>query len=428
MKKLSHFHDFKESFSLFDIAIKLNDIKGMKNLINLIKKNENLFLEGYQKKKEEGAYYTNKKISKFIIQECLLSIINEKLKNDDGFPNNIEKIKDIYKLNRGLQDKIHELLINTSICDPACGSGVFLLNAAEVIYNILKKINRENDSKKLKFEIIKNIFGLDINEYAIKLSILKLFAWILKDSNSDHSQGLKILTLNIRVENSLFAKNWTKNLFNKSKFDVIVGNPPYGNILTKKEKQILKNENFFYTDSYCAFVLKAIEWSNGIIGFLVPKSFLLRQGYVEFRNQLFSKVILLKIYDIGSKMFKGATNEVQIVLFNKDQGNPNQDLLIYDYPNNKIITYKNQNVDALRICLNNSCPLSVNVKKIYTYTFEKKCPYCNSETIKLNRIRIKPTSNILDILNKIERNGDLNYLNPIDFPKMVRGEESKGLI
>ena len=30
-------------------------------------------------------------------------------------------------------------------------------------------------------------------------------------------------------------------------------------------------------------------------------------------------------------------------------------------------------------------------------------------------------------MEKIEKNGNLNYLNPKEFPKMIRGEEDKGL-
>ncbi len=174
-------------------------------------------------------------------------------------------------------------------------------------------------------------------------------------------------------------------------------------------------------------MLKALEWCKGFLGLLIPKSFLLRQGYIDFRRALLSSVNLLKIFDIGSKMFKGATNEVQIAIFQMKSTTGYKKLVVFDYPDTEIINYDNQNFDSLKICLNNSCPLSVRAKKIYAYTFDKTCPYCKSETIELNRIRIKPTNEILDVLHNIETSGDLNYLNVRDFPKMIRGEEDKGL-
>jgi hypothetical protein len=172
--------------------------------------------------------------------------------------------------------------------------------------------------------------------------------------------------------------------------------------------------------------LKALEWSNGMIGFLVPKSFLLRQGYVRFRNLLLSKANLLKIIDIGPNLFKKATNEVQIVIY-QNKGKKLKNLEVLDYPNNKIITYNDQSFDKLRICQSSNCQLSNKSKKIHVYTKDKNCPYCKSETLQLNRIRIKATADILDLINKIEDVGDLNYLNTLDFPFFIRGEEDKGL-
>jgi len=128
-------------------------------------------------------------------------------------------------------------------------------------------------------------------------------------------------------------------------------------------------------------------------------------------------------------LFKKATNEVQILIYeNKNEArNGAKDLEIYDYPDKHIITYSKQEVDRLKICLNLNCPLCVNAKKLYAYTFEDDCPYCDSETVKLNRIRIKPNNLLYQLINKIESKGDLNYLNHKKFPRMIRGEEDAGL-
>jgi hypothetical protein len=212
----------------------------------------------------------------------------------------------------------------------------------------------------------------------------------------------------------------------KFKFDLIIGNPPYGNILDLNQKKKLKLENIFYNDIYCAFLLKSLAWADGIIGYLVPKSFLLRQGYVTFRESLLSNANLLKIYDIGPNLFAKATNEVQIVFYEK-KINSLKDLNIYQYPNSKITKYQKQNVDSLRICFNSTCPLSSHKKKIYAYTWDKTCPYCDSKTTPLNRIRIKTNRKIIDLINKIEIAGNLNYLSIKHIPNMIRGEEDKGL-
>ncbi len=414
------FKKFKEFIGLFDNSIRANDFQQLNKLFPSIDEYEEQFLSGYHKRKKEGTFYTNKQISDFIVSEMLLCLINKKFNINGLESKKIRKVNEIYKYDIKFKQKLKELLLNIKICDPACGSGEFLLSSADIIFNILKKLNSNLNVVNIKNQILNNLYGYDINEYAIKLCILKLLKWYQNNLDDSVKKSISILKLNLKLQNSLINSNFPK-------FDIILGNPPYGNILTKDEKEILKKENIFYNDIYCAFLLKALEWSNEVIGFLVPKSFLLRQGYINFRQDFLSKANILEIYDIGSKMFKTATNEVQIILYENKNGYNARDLDVYDYPKTKITAYPNQNVDSLRICFSLNCPLSLKSKKLYVYTFKKNCPFCGSDTVEMNRIRIKPNAQIYELIEKVEKIGDLNYLNPVDFPKMIRGEEEKGL-
>jgi len=388
-----------------------------KEISNSLKKLSNIeaeFLEEHRSRKKEGAYYTQRNVSDFMVSQGLSLFLSNILK-DTQFNN----LNDIFKLEDRVRKVCEQKLLNASIFDPACGSGVFLLSSANQICQIIKKLHSEFDLNKIKLEILDNLYGSEINDSARKLCILKLFKWCYNDSNPYNSRLLSTLESNILLEDSLEKSS-------KFKFDLIIGNPPYGNILDVNQKKKLKLENIFYNDIYCAFLLKSLAWTDGIIGYLVPKSFLLRQGYVKFRQNLFSNANLLKIYDIGPNLFKKATNEVQIVFYEKKL-NSLKDLNIYQYPNSKITKYQKQNVDSLRICFNSMCSLSSHKKKIYAYTYDRTCPYCDSKTTPLNRIRIKTNREIINLINKIELTGDLNYLSIKHIPNMIRGEEDKGL-
>lgn len=381
---------------------------------------EENFLKSYHKRKEEGVYYTDEFISSFIANEAIIILINNMLSKISSNSLKIDRLNDILQLDIDLQQKITNMLLNISICDPACGSGIFVMSIVDIIFNLVRELNQKSSIYEVKKNLLKNLHGFDINSDAINLTILKLLGWICDGNRDEIPQIVSQLKYSFATINPLTHPNL-------GKFDIIIGNPPYGNILNRTEKERLKKERIFYNDIYCSFLLKALNWSNEIIGFLVPKSFLLRQGYIEFRNQLLSKANILKIIDIGSKLFKNATNEVQIIFFENKVMAKSQDLEIFDFPDSKINAYSNQEVDTLRICYNKKCPFCIKSKKLYAYTFKTICPYCGANTVKLNRIRIKPNPNILQIINKIEENGDLNYLNPIDFPKMIRGEEDRGL-
>ncbi len=375
---------------------------------------ESNFLRVYHNKKKEGAFYTRHSIADFIITQGLILFFDNYLENYK-----IKSIDDIHKLNKEGREKIKERLLNFSILDPACGTGVFLLTAFKIILGLLQTLELDSNPEEIKFHIYKNLYGSEINQNSRKLCILKLFNQYYDKNNSYDSKLLLILNSNITLEDSLVRKK-------DFKFDLIIGNPPYGNILDKNQKMQLKSENIFYNDVYCAFLLKSLNWTKGIIGYLVPKSFLLRQGYVKFRQILFSKANLLKIYDIGPNLFAKATNEVQILFYEK-KSDTIKDIEVFQYPNTEIAKYTAQKVDTLRVCFNKTCPLSAHSKKIYIYTPDLNCPYCNFKTIALNRIRIKPSRKILNLINKIEKSGDVNYLNIERIPNMIRGEEAKGL-
>lgn len=374
----------------------------------------------YHKRKKEGVFYTDELLTRFISQEALVLFVNNKLNEQNLNLTPIQEINNILKLDMEMQQKLVNILLNLTICDPACGLGGFLLSAADIIFKLVTKLNPEKTKLSIKKRLLKNLYGFDINIDAINLSILKLVAWIFDGNGEDIPQIVSQLKCNFKRFNTLTHLNLPK-------FDIILGNPPYGNILNRNEKEFLKKEKIFYNDIYCSFLIKALNWASGIVSFLVPKSFLLRQGYIEFRNQFLSRANILKIIDIGSKQFKNATNEVQVLLYENKKKTYSRDLDIYDFPDSRINTYTNQNVDSLKVCFNETCTLCMKSKKFYVYTYKSNCPYCGSKTVKLNRIRIKPNPLNLQIINKIEKNGDLNYLNPKMFPKMIRGEEDKGL-
>lgn len=130
------------------------------------------FLDEYSNRKKEGAYYTRDSVSDFIVSQVIMIFFSKYLKI-----NQISSLNDIYKMNGDLKFKIVQKLLDFSILDPACGSGVFLLSAANVVYNLLHNLEPELEITDIKWYILKNLFGSEINDYARKLCIMKLFRW-----------------------------------------------------------------------------------------------------------------------------------------------------------------------------------------------------------------------------------------------------------
>lgn len=394
-------------------SIKLKNLEKIQSYLNKIDKTEDIFLQFYAKRKKEGGYYTTDKITNLIISEVLILLIYKLslLK--------VKSFEDLKTLTLENKQKLNSLIIHLTVCDPSCGSGAFLITYANKMVDVLIQLGEKKD--EVFFKVLENTYGYDINENAIKLCRLKLFKWFF-ELNFNHNKltsTFELIENNVQVKDSI-----TQPIYQK--FRIIIGNPPYGNILSETQKITLEQQGIFHKDMYCAFILKALEWSNGIIGFLVPKSFLIRQSYIDLRVLLLEKANLIKIYDIGPNIFKKATNEVQIVIYEKEN-TKNKNLEVYNPSGMKILTYRNQKFDTLKFCKNPQCPLYDRSKKVYGYSFNDRCPSCGFKNQPINRIRIKIDKSMLSILDKIEKTGNLNYLNVQDFPKLIRGEEDRGL-
>lgn len=420
--------------------LKKGNFKKLKDFLSNISNIDVIYEKNIEDRKEKGTFYTKRELADYISRKTLewylLKTLNEIRANSFNKINLIENIGNISK-DTALQ--LFNKLIKIKILDPACGSGIFLISIADLLYNLLRKIckkfeiklNKKNNFQdwELRKEIINNaLHGIDVDSSAIQICEMNLIFWLIRDVSKNDLQEIRIENLNIKSniknQNALMVKEIEK------KFDIILGNPPYGNILNPQEKLQLKEYIFFTNDIYCAFLIQSLKFSKGIIGYLIPKSFLLRQNYLDLRDYLLENSNFVEIIDLGSKIFKGATNEVQIFLyenFNRKNEKRDNETKIKDFSNNVINTYLNHEFDQLKICdQNRNCKLYDKQRRFFAYTFNKTCPFCDQQARNLNRIRIKLDSKKIKIIDYIEKNSDLNYLKIRDF-KMVRGEEEAPL-
>ena len=232
-------------------------------------------------KKTKGIYYTPKTIVSYIL--------NETLKNHDIVKNPQPRILDL-----------------------SCGCGNFLIDAYDILYNLIKN-NLEMINKTYGEDYIKNIsthiitkciYGIDIDEDAIK--ILKLTLNRKKLSNDGKEKNLPIIINNISCEDAL-KKNY------KIKFDYIIGNPPYighkaldkdyKKFLIEEYKEVYKDKS----DLYFCFYKKAIDLlgEDGKIGFITPRYFLESPSGKLLREYLTNNCSIKKLIDLnGVNVFK----------------------------------------------------------------------------------------------------------------------------
>ncbi|MBU1036654.1 N-6 DNA methylase, partial [Patescibacteria group bacterium] len=240
-----------------------------------------------------------------------------------------------YKLTQSASE-LREL----KVLDPACGSGSFLISTFLILDDYLRQLqNRSNkniNEQKAplsnyirRLPILKNnIFGVDLDEKAVEIAQLNLMLKVLEGENL-----LPDLEENIKQGNSLIfgtAKElkkfygdrykdkspfiWQekfKEVFNRKNpgFDIIIGNPPWGANIDEDIEYLEKyypDSTKQYKDIYKVFIDKSLQLlrNGGLLGFIVPNTFLFQPRYKDIR-QLLLKFKLLKIVNLGERIFEG---------------------------------------------------------------------------------------------------------------------------
>ncbi len=300
----------------------LNEIETIQSEIEGIKTDQSK-----TKRKKDGVFYTPKYITKYIVENTIGKLCIEKKIELEIQETEFEKDRKgrqkttLKKLTQKLDD-YRKWLLQLTICDPACGSGAFLNQALEFLIAEHRYID-ELQAKLFGVPMIlsevensileNNLYGVDINEESVEIA--KLSLWL-----RTAQKGRKLTTLNnnIKCGNSLIedpeiagekAFNWQKEfpeIFAKSGFDVVIGNPPYvrQELIDKNDKSAFEKK--FPTvyrntaDLYVYFYNLSIEILNnsGVLGFITPNKYI-RSNYGAGLRQFLSGFQIQQIIDFG---------------------------------------------------------------------------------------------------------------------------------
>lgn len=287
------------------------------------------------KRKKDGVFYTPKYITKYIVENTVGKLCEEKkaeigIVEEDYFTDKKRQQKTKSTLLQKLDD-YRNWLHQITIIDPACGSGAFLNEALNFLiseHNYINELDAKLDKKYgtygLEFSIENsilenNLFGVDLNEESVEIA--KLSLW-LRTAKKDRK--LNDLSNNIKCGNSLIddpaiagdkAFNWEQEfpqIFAKGGFDVVIGNPPYVNAndlkknLSELEYNYLKNnyETAKGTvDLYIYFFEKGLDIINrkGKLSYITPNRFLSASYGKALREYLIFKYKIEKIIDYSDK-------------------------------------------------------------------------------------------------------------------------------
>ncbi|RAL97726.1 hypothetical protein DOU54_10640 [Agrobacterium sp. MS2] len=310
--------------------------------------NKAIIQEKPEVKKAGGVYYTPSYIVEHIIKGTVDKIISGRT------PKQVEKIK---------------------ILDPACGSGSFLIVAYQHLLDWhlnyyssnggLKKFKKElhqTDKGNLRLTtqirksiLLNNIFGVDIDPQAVEVTKLALLLKVLEGENAEtigknltlfHERALPDLGANIKCGNSLInsdfyeeptlpelsdddhfrvnAFDWPEefqDIFREGKFDVVIGNPPYGATLYPMEKDFLQGHfthQSYQLDSYLLFMemsIKSLLKKDAFWGMIIPNPWLSNIRQDKLRRLVMGNTRIEQIIHFQYPVFKRVVVDTEVVIF-----------------------------------------------------------------------------------------------------------------
>jgi len=357
--------------------------------------------EKHKKLKKEGAFYTPQMLVEFVLNEVL------------PWPDENNKRYDL------------------KVLDPACGSGIFLVESYKRLIARWKYSNRnkeinENVLTKLLFN---NIYGIEKDAEAIKVTAFSLYLTFL-----NYLEPKKVLSkvrfkplVRWKDKKELQAREGKKpgnNLFQFSTFtkgleifenifDLVVGNPPWKlGKLDDGVKEYL-TENKLPQQIVCAFLHYMPKLvSNGVISLISTAKILFNTGgvYERFRRNFFNEnnidaVINLSV--VRDIIFKNATSPGSVFIYRKrsHEANDNRkDYVTYCVPKNVEAIKHRQSVviDASEIKFLPVREILRENSKIF-----KIAMWGNVRDLKLIE-RLQSIKSINTVTNRFEKGGGLH--------------------
>ncbi|WP_044265343.1 Eco57I restriction-modification methylase domain-containing protein [Bacteroides timonensis] len=285
-----------------------------------------------------------------------------------------------------IQGKTANEINNLKCADIACGSGAFLLELYQLLYDSLVDYYFENDRSKLvqtsidtyklPYEVKRNllvncIYGVDKDFNAVEACkfglLLKLLEGEDVNSLSSFHPILPDLSNNIFYGNSLLstadvpaddALEINPFDFGDRTFDLIVGNPPYMKTedikaFTPKEKSLYEKGNRYTSaykqyDKYFLFIERALNLlkPDGYLGYIVPSKFMKVGAAKELRNLIANNAYLKTMISFGAhQVFADKSTYTCIIVLEKNKHENFKYSEVSDF-----IGWRVRNVNAYKFC------------------------------------------------------------------------------
>lgn len=317
----------------------------------------------------------------FIPIELISSIYEEFMSEEDEQHKKIKKEGAFYTPQMLVELVLNEVLpwpdVNDSrydlkILDPACGSGIFLVESYKRLIARWKYANKnENISENiLEKLLLDNIFGIEKDTEAIKITAFSLYLIFL-----NNIEPKKVLSRDVRFKPLIRwgdrkelkrhkNKKSGNNLFQfstfalpldvrKNKFDLVVGNPPWKHGKPSSDVKKYLSNHRLPQQIICAYLHFMPDFApEGVVSLIIAAKVLFNTGkiYENFRNSFFTKnnvEVIVNLSVIRDIVFTNASSPGAVIVYKKRSSVSNEkrkDYVTYCVPKSVEVVKRRQSV------------------------------------------------------------------------------------
>jgi hypothetical protein len=187
--------------------------------------------------------------------------------------------------------------------------------------------------------LLNNIYGVDIDRQAVEVTKLSLLLKVLEGENEEtiskqltlfQERALPDLSNNIKCGNSLIGWDilkdnpsltqeeidrinpfdWKKEfpeIFQRGGFNIIIGNPPWGALLSREDEKYLQTTAHYQVaqgksiDTYALFMERALELlkDGGLLSYITPDTFFRKSDHLPTRELLLKNTRIFELLELG---------------------------------------------------------------------------------------------------------------------------------
>jgi hypothetical protein len=252
-------------------------------------------------RKSSGSYYTPDALIQQLLDDALDPVLDEAARADNP----------IFALRK------------VKVCDPACGSGLFLIAAGRRIADRLKAAGY--DGNAMREVVLWCTHGVDIDPIAVELCRFSL--WL---EAGDEALTRERLAKQVACLNSLTAPLIVCDEQGSSQLDVMIGNPPWLSLSGRQRvavsPELLRHLERRYPEIaawpalHSAFVIMAAGWvrNGGRVGMVLPLPMAYLDGYRGVRAAIARDCDHICVRDAGEEAFARVTQATGLFSFRRN--------------------------------------------------------------------------------------------------------------